>query len=469
MQTRQQLHYGPLHVPSSSEPASWEFAIEIPTRPSPSAVVSEMKKPEASYLPPIAADIAEHPLPSSFATSGSRSTTRFDAYVEYHLEASLHQQGSGHHGDSITATLPVRIRAPPMPYPLTDFDLCRRSAQFAASSYRLVPGMETVELTFKQKSKKFFGSSKVPMFGFTLQYDIPGVVQLDNPTPVPFCVRVVPDGRRTREVLQGAPQIVTLNSLELILKADTAVIAPGTFGAHTGDGTVKHNISLPVAFAGNVPASVLSTADRGAKGKKPAGKEAANAGAVHRPGTADEKPRMEPPREEQGESSASQSAPEPATQSKEEYVGGSGPEGVPETEDEPAAESSSPPTYEPRTSEPPPPPPPAATQAEQPPAYQLPKDLSSRGPLVIPSAWGPDGPWLDVGAAIGLRLHETHCTALGRSVAATVSDPICPGFTTYCIRHSHRLKWKMTVAVGGETVSLEGEGPVTVVGPAESG
>lgn len=466
MTTRQSLHQGPLHVPSSSEPAIWEFAIEIPTQPSPRAIASEMKDREASYLPQDESGVTQHPLPSSFATSGRRGNTRFEAYVEYHLEASLQQQGSGKHGgDNITATLPVRIRAPPMPYPLTDFDLCRRSAQFAASSYRLVPGMETVELTFKQKSKKFFGSSKVPMFGFTLQYDSPGVVQLDNPIPVPFRVRVVPDGRRTSEVIQGAPQIVTLSSLELILKADTSVIAPGTFGTHTGDDTVKHNVSLPVAFAGNVPASVLRTADRGGKGKEPAGKEAANAGAVHRPGTADEKPRIEPPREEQGESSASQSAREPARQSKEEHVADPGPAGAPETEGEPGAESSSPPTYEPRTSEPPPPP---AAQAEQPPAYQLPKDLSSRGPLIIPSAWGPDGPWLDVGAALGLRLHETHCTALGRSVAATVSDPICPGFTTYCIRHSHRLKWKMTVAVGGERVSLEGEGPVTVVGPAES-
>lgn len=479
MQTRQQLHQGPIHVPSSSEPVSWEFAIEIPTRPSPRAVTSEMKDPEASYLPLATAD--EHPLPSSFATSGRRHNTRFEAYVEYHLEATLHQQGSSSHhggGDSLVATLPICVRAPPMPYPLTDFDLRRRSAPFAASSYRLVPGMETAELTFKQKSKKFFGSSSVPMFGFTLQYDSPGVIQLDNPAPVPFRVRVVPDGRRTSEVIQGVPQVVTLSSLELVLKADTCVIAPGTFGSHTGDDTVKHNIHLPVAFAGSVPLAELRNTDRSVKAAEPAGKEAANAGAVHRPGTADEKPRIEPPQEERGESSRSQNNQPPPRVSIEDHVADKTPETAPEIDDEPAPESSSPPEYQPRSTEPPPPlapPPPPAAQPDQPPAYQLPKDLGGRGPLVIPSAWGPaaagdsGGPWLDVGAAIGLRLHATHATALGRSVAGTVAEPISPGFTTFCIRHSHRLKWKMAVAVGGETVSLEGEGPVSVFGAAESG
>lgn len=483
MNTHQQLHKGPIHVPSSSEPVSWEFAIEIPTRPSPRAVASEIKDPEACYLPLTTANTGEHPLPSSFSTSGRRGNTRFEAYVEYHLEATLNQQGSSSHGsDSLTATLPIRVRGPPMPYPLTDFDLRRRSAQFAASSYRLVPGMEAAELTFKQKSKKFFGSSSVPMFGFTLQYDSPGVVQLDNPAPVPFRVRVVPDGRRTSEVIQGVPQVVTLSSLELVLKADTCVIAPGHFGSHTGDDTVKHNINLPVAFAGNVPISELRNINRGVKVVEPVGKEAANAGAVHRPGNADAKSRIEPPREEQGESSASreeqgessasQSNQPPAEPSKQEHVVGQPLAPPPGIDDEPAADSSSPPEYQPRANGPPPPPlaPAPPVQADQPPAYQLPQNLSGRGPLVIPSAWGAtDGPWLDVGASIGLRLHETHATALGRSVAGTVAEPIAPGFTTYCIRHTHRLKWKMVVAVGGETVSLEGEGPVTVLGAAESG
>jgi len=480
MQTKQQLHKGPIHVPSSSSPVSWEFAIEIPTRPSPRAVASEMKDPEASYLPLAAASIADYPLPSSFATSGRHHNTRFDAYVEYHLEATLVQQGSSHHGiDSLSATLPVAVRAPPMPYPLSDFDLRRRSAPFAASSYRLVPGMEDAELTFKQKSKKFFGSSKVPCFGFTLQYDCPSVIQLDNPAPVPFRVRVVPDGRRTSEVLQGVPQVVTLSSLEMVLKADTCVIAPGTFGSHTGDDTVKHNISLPVAFAGNVPASVLKTMNREVKGDEVTvtGKEAAHQGAVHRPGSGDAKSSIEPPREEQGESSSSQSNQQPAQLSKEEQVAGQSPAAASEAHDDPVADSSSPPTYQPREDDPPPPPPPAeltaAPQAEQPPAYQpSPMDTSSRGPLVIPSAWDTtgNGAWIDVGAAVGLRLHETHATALGRRVAGMAgAEPVCPGFTTYCIRHSHRLKWKMTVSVGGEAVSLEAEGAVTVVGAAESG
>lgn len=479
MQTRQHLHQGPIHIPPAGSPAVWEFAIEIPTNPSPRAVVSEMKDPEASYLPLTPESIASYPLPSSFATSGRRRNTRFDAYVEYHLEATLQQQASSskHGTDSATATLPIRVCAPPMPYPLTDFDLARRSTPFAASSYRLVPGMESAELTFKQKSKKFFGSSKVPLFAFTLQYDGPAVLQLGNPSPVPFRVRVVPDGPRTSEVLREVPQIVTLSQLELVLKADTCVIAPGTWGTHTGDDTIKLNIQLPVAFAGSVPAAVLRTVNRGVKGKDTAEKQKDQEVVYQGTDAGEEKRRIEihQQEQEQGESSNQQAAPQasdqPAETAKEWHDARPSSAALSET-DEPAAEastSSSPPEYQPRTTEPPPPPPPPSKASEMPPAYQLPKDLSSRGPLVIPSEWAADGPWLDVGAALGLRLYETHAMALGRAVAGALTDPICPGFTSYCIRHSHRLKWKMTIAVAGETVSLEGERPVTVYGPAESG
>lgn len=487
MHTKQQLHKGPIHVPSSDSPATWEFALEIPTRASPRAVASEMKDPDASYLPLGAPSIAETPLPSSFSTSGRRRNTRFEAYVEYHLEATLFQQGRSHHhgaGDTITASLPLHIRAAPtLPYPLTDFDLSRRSAQLSATSYRLVPGMEDAELSFKQKSKKFFGSSKVPTFGFTLQYDCPAVIQLDNPAPIPFRMRVVPDGRRTSEVLQGAPQVVMLTSLEMVLKADTCVIAPGHLGSHTGDDTVKHNVLLPVAFAGGVPASVLKTMGRGGGG---GGKEAANQGAVHRPGSGDVKggDGMEPPPgDEQGESSSSQAVQQqqPPPLSKEEQVDAG--QSV-EAHDEPppaAGDSSSPPTYQPRADDPPPPHPSASSvaappQAEQPPAYQPPAqaapaqiDPNRRGPLVIPSAWAngnSDGPWIDVGATLDFRLHQTQATCRGQSIARMAMEPVSPGFTTYCIRHSHRLKWKIGMLVGGERVEVETEGEVVVVGAA---
>lgn len=496
MHTKQQLHNGPIHVPSSTSPVSWEFAIEIPTRPSPRAVASEMKDPEASYMPLSTASIADYALPSTFATAGRRRNTRFEAYVEYHLEATLIQQGAGSRyssSDSLTASLPLIIKTVPMPYPLTDFDPQRRSVQLAASSYRLVPGMEGAELTFKQKSKKFFGSSKVPLFAFTLQYDCPSVIQLDNPTPIPFRMRVVPDGLRTSEVLRGAPQVVVLGSLEMVLKADTSVIAPGHFGSHTGEDTVKHNISLPVAFAGSVPASVLKTVNRDVKGDEPAGKEAAHQGAVHRPVSGGAKmSAAEHLREEQGESSSSSQnhqQQQPARLSKEEDdTTGQGPAAAAALEaydEPPAGESSSPPTYQPRADDGPPPPaaaaeksPPPPPQAEQPPAYQpapaaaaAPRDPHSRGPLVIPSAWDTtgNGAWIDVGAALGLRLHETHATCRGQSVSRMALEPVSPGFTTYCIRHTHRLKWKISISVGGERIEAESEGPVTVVGAAEAG
>lgn len=252
-QTRQFVHDGPMHITpggggGGGEPLSWPFAIDVPLHPSPHAVMSEGGTADTSYLSLSPEDIASAPLPASFSASGRLRNTRFSTFVEYHLEADLMDSGS--HGKAVTAVIPIQMCAPPMPYPLADFDIQRRMQSGQVSTYRLVPGMENAELSFKQKTKQFMGSSKVPMFGFTVQIDCPAVIQLGNPTPIPFSMRIMPDRRRTSEVIHDVAQTVCLKSLVLVLKAHTATLAPTTFSTKHTEDTLKHSISLPVVALG---------------------------------------------------------------------------------------------------------------------------------------------------------------------------------------------------------------------------
>ncbi|KAJ4424713.1 hypothetical protein N0V82_000641 [Gnomoniopsis sp. IMI 355080] len=250
-QTRQFVHDGPLHITSGGggEPLSWPFAIDVPLHPLPAAIKSEGNNPDACFLSLQPEDIASAPLPASFFASGRHMNTKFETYVEYHLEAELLDSGS--HGKAVTAVLPIQIRArPSMTYPLSNFDMQRRVLQGQISTYHLVPGMENAELSLKQKTKQFMGSSKVPTFGFKIQVEWPAIIQLENPTPIPFTMRIVPDRGRTSEVLHDVAQTVVLNSLELVLKAHTSTLAPTHWSTKHAQDTLKHHISLPVVALG---------------------------------------------------------------------------------------------------------------------------------------------------------------------------------------------------------------------------
>ncbi|ROW13594.1 hypothetical protein VPNG_04603 [Cytospora leucostoma] len=415
-QTRRQLHDGPIHVTSGGSPEIWEFAINVPLTPSPLAIRAHNPKPESSFLSLIANDIASYPLPSSFATEGRKLHTRFEGYVEYHLEASLLQQGS-HHEKAITATLPIQLRTPSMPYPLVNFDLQQHAWPCTVSAYRLVPGMENAELSFKQKSQQFFRSSKVPKFAFTVWTSCPGVIQLGNPTPIPFLVRIVPDKKRTSEVLHDVPETARVNALDFVIKADTTVIAPGTFTTHDGKDSIHYNINIPVTSRG------LQVAPQGTD----------DAYTTQRRG-------------EDDETQASPGVDEKATK------------GMSKSEDAQASPSAGHPIPRP--------------SSEQLPAYQAATQqpyTAQLGPLLVPARWETDEKPVDLGAAVGFRIFPTRAVAFGRSIPGTHAsdEPISPDFTTYCIRHSHRLKWKLVIGVAGETVKIEGTQPITVMGASQ--
>ncbi|CCF38737.1 hypothetical protein CH063_09753 [Colletotrichum higginsianum] len=172
---------------------------------------------------------------------GRGFSKKWHGFVEYWIEAELVVDGKS---SVVKAALPVQVLSPPTPGPpVRDFGLNARDLTGCVSSQRLLPGMEQAELSFKQKTQKFFNSSKVPTFHFAVNVRYPTVIQMGNEANVPFLLHLTPNRNGTAEVIQDTPQTVTVKSLELELRSTSAVICPGTFDPHEASKTRKMSIA----------------------------------------------------------------------------------------------------------------------------------------------------------------------------------------------------------------------------------
>ncbi|KAH8812552.1 hypothetical protein F5884DRAFT_785757 [Xylogone sp. PMI_703] len=239
-ETCQKLFDGPVHIPPNGDPQVWAFALAIPMRPSFRSVREENDQ-DNSYLPLTEEAIGASFLPFSFGFENHNWGHQFHGYVEYHLEAQLWLENKS---SASIATLPIFIRPVSTAYPLMDFDLKSRTYPGIIKTQRLVPGMGDAELSFRQKTQKLFGSSKVPQFSFSIQVGCPAVIQLQSPVPIPFKIRIIPDPKRTSGIIADVPQNVMLSSLEIELVASTSVICKGLFSTHSANATQKFDFGI---------------------------------------------------------------------------------------------------------------------------------------------------------------------------------------------------------------------------------
>ncbi|KAM0323907.1 hypothetical protein ACHAQA_008488 [Verticillium albo-atrum] len=246
----QTIFEGPLHIPAGQNQQEWPFAITIPAIANPKAINNATNNEEMCFLPLDAETVSSQVLPPTFyARDIGFWSTSHHSFVEYWLHAEMRYTRDGH-SEVKEADLPINVRAASAEAAetYTNLKMCR--VLRVVSSHRLVPGMENAELSFHQKSRKFFGSSKVPRFAFGLQIDYPTTIQLDNPRTIPFRIRAVPDWPRTSKEIVDVPQTIKLRGLELEIHANTAIKCVGTWHAKTADDTDKQSLNLYTALAG---------------------------------------------------------------------------------------------------------------------------------------------------------------------------------------------------------------------------
>ncbi|KAF5716823.1 hypothetical protein FMUND_6119 [Fusarium mundagurra] len=323
----QKIFQGPLHIESGGDEQTWPFAIKLPKHVDPRYLQGGGQ--DESFVPLGATD---HVLPSTYTLRALGNT---EGFVEYFLKATLRVTRKGHI-DMTEAVLPFNIiNLSPDP-PIADFGLKGSRSRQTISSYRLVPGMEDVKLSFSQKVKQSFSASSVPEFVYNLLVDVPSVIQLENPTPIPFKLRVVPDSNGTSEIIKQVPQKIKLLSVSMRIASSTEVICEGSLYPHTKER--REEIDLCVESAIN----------------------------------------------------------------------------------------------------------------------------RIQDDIYIPCT--DEGPPLDIGAILGLRLEQSRPGSLHRPSSLPKLNPT---FTTYNIRHSHRLTWKVIGEIAGERFSALGAVPLKIVMPSD--
>ncbi|KAF4974602.1 hypothetical protein FZEAL_8529 [Fusarium zealandicum] len=221
----QKLFEGPLHVAGYVEQA-WPFAITLPTHVDPGHLNGGTQ--DESCIP---LDATDHVLPSTYAWNSSGTTQGF---VEYYLKAGL-RMNCQNNVEVVEATLPFRVTSLNPDPPIADFQPQSSRNASSVSSYRLIPGLEDANLSWSQKMKQSFRTPSVPAFWFNLEVELPSIVQLDNPTPIPFRLRAMPDWPRTTAILQNVPQQMKLTWISLHVAATTKIICAGTRHPHSKD------------------------------------------------------------------------------------------------------------------------------------------------------------------------------------------------------------------------------------------
>ncbi|EEU41155.1 uncharacterized protein NECHADRAFT_46453 [Fusarium vanettenii 77-13-4] len=211
---RQTLHQGPLHI-ADGDKKFWRFAITIPKYVDP-ADFKDRNESE-SFLSPKATNI---PLPSTFTLYDGGQTKGF---VEYFVRASLRSKDENRK----EAKLPITITNHS---PLVGSRLLTRIYFYSIVSYGLIPGMEEAKLSLPQIIKQAMKTSSVPKFGFNLRMDMPEVIQINDPTPIPIRLQAIMKRNFTSDDIKKIPPKIKLKWISIQIIATTEVICED---AHT--------------------------------------------------------------------------------------------------------------------------------------------------------------------------------------------------------------------------------------------
>lgn len=238
---RQKIFEGPLHIEVGGDAQAWPFALTLPKYVDPKHLQNGDQN--ESYLPLGATDYV---LPSTYTYPTAGST---EAFVEYVLSATLRLRGKSD-ADAAQATLPIKVMNLDTNPPIADFGVKEARSVQQIITYRLVPGMETTKLSFSQKFKQVLQSTSVPQFAFSLFVGLPTIIQLDNPNPIPFKLRIIPNRDTTSEVIRDVPQQVKLTFVSVRIATLTEVMCEGTFSPHTKEKNNEVDLCVMNALSG---------------------------------------------------------------------------------------------------------------------------------------------------------------------------------------------------------------------------
>ena len=218
------LHDGPLHIaPGLTEAQQWPFAMTIPTH---------VNNPrwgthQDMLLSLQSGRYGDRRLPTS--THGHSGQGKLN--VKYTLRAEL-QTFNEKEAKTYDATLPLGIAS--LSLDTNSAKLQWHDVFRSVNSFRLVPGQENTAPSTSHRMKNFFVNPTDPTFWFHLEVQTPTLAYINDPSPIPFLVRAVPDWQKSHKtMLQVAPR-VKLSGFKLDLGGFCEVKCEGRDGRPPG-------------------------------------------------------------------------------------------------------------------------------------------------------------------------------------------------------------------------------------------
>ncbi|KAM7214909.1 hypothetical protein V8F06_009735 [Rhypophila decipiens] len=438
----QQVFDGPVHIPANaSEPHTWPFSLTLPIHPSTSTSNIQRKHPERSLLPLDPQTICATALPGSFQFHSGYSNDEVDAWVEYYLEATLAEEhgGTSFFGGQKSpkikhARAPIPLSTAPTP-PLLDHRMLRHKMPgHCIYSQRLLPGRGAEsKLSTREHVSKFFHTSSVPRYTFSVELEFPTILQFGN--SIPLGIRVVPNPRNMTESIAQVAQTVRLVKLELRITSQVETKIDYEDSWNTKGYRKDGKVYLEIDFT------------------QPWEKEAVGGDIII-----------------------------PSTTVAVQGATGSGKEAMvedPSTGDDGAGSSSSPPTYTPST--------PAMSFAGGKSVQEMPGTGAGTGLENIDADGGPGvggpglsmdpnhtiylqkpgdtstAPFLNLGERIKLQLARDCMPRLGGKKERWGGNELAPNFVSYNITLAHLLKCEVTLEIVGEKVKVAAEHGVQLV------
>ncbi|KAL4932239.1 uncharacterized protein BDV17DRAFT_217436 [Aspergillus undulatus] len=263
----------PLHIPSGSQGESWRFALTIPP------LVHDVRdKWQRKYFSsPGGVHDEPFPPPGTFFWDGDNWFTgkKGHGFTEYYVQATIqlvHQHKGRTVRDEHVAIAPFPLRNVYPGLPISDFGMKSWMCQRTVTAYRLVPGAGDGDgkLSFGQKTRQMFGSSKVPRLTFALALTLPQFLQVGNGGIIPVNMKIEPVTMSglTSEDIYDIPQDVVIRSFSLRVKSRTAIQAE-RHGLDRSSGEVK---LLPAGAVGLLRQDLsISVTPVATSGSKPGG------------------------------------------------------------------------------------------------------------------------------------------------------------------------------------------------------
>ncbi|KAF5720556.1 hypothetical protein FGLOB1_664 [Fusarium globosum] len=216
----QTIFTGPLHIETGSH-KEWTFNIPVPLYADPKV---NNGRQNFSYIP---LETPDHELPPSYVL-GDGTEERTSACIQYVIEAKLTVEVHGE-TEVFEAIIPFKVIPLTTDAPIADFKSRRIRYPRKISTQSLIPGSEDLKLSSLQKIRKNFSFSSDPDLAFDVFVDVPRIIQLDNPTPIPIKLLVAPDWQKTSPIIQNVPQEVKIRTVHIWIVTETSL--NGIFGA----------------------------------------------------------------------------------------------------------------------------------------------------------------------------------------------------------------------------------------------